>query len=44
MIGVMVLAKTSYLALDKKRNFVDQQVSRSFDKAVFFVNDRKKSS
>jgi NADH-quinone oxidoreductase subunit J len=44
MIGVMVLAKTSYLALDKKRNFIDQQVSRSFDKAVFFVNDKKKSS
>ena len=42
MIGVMVLTKTSYLSMGAKRDFIDQQVSRNFNNAVFLINDKKK--
>jgi len=44
MIGAIVLTKTNYIELDKKRNFIDQQVSRNFENAVFLINDKKSKS
>jgi NADH-quinone oxidoreductase subunit J len=40
MIGVIVLTKINYMKFNKKRNFIDQQVSRNFKNAVFFVNEK----
>lgn len=44
MIGAVVLTKTNYVELDRKRNFIDQQVSRNFENAVFLINDKKSKS
>jgi NADH-quinone oxidoreductase subunit J len=42
MIGAIILTKTNYILLDKKRDFIDQQVTRDPTNAVFLVNDRKR--
>jgi len=42
MIGAIILTKTNYILLDKKRDFIDQQVTRNPQNAVFFINERKK--
>ena len=44
MIGAVILTKTNYIQLNKKRDFIDQQVTRNPEKAVFLINDRKKKS
>ncbi len=41
MIGAIILTKTNYILSDKKRNFIDQQVSRNFENAVFLINEKK---
>jgi len=41
MIGGVVLTKTNYINSDKKRDFIDQQVSRNFENAVFLINDKR---
>jgi NADH-quinone oxidoreductase subunit J len=42
MIGAIILTKTNYILSDKKRDFIDQQVTRNPQNAVFFINERKK--
>lgn len=42
MIGALILTKTNYIRPEHKRNFIDQQVSRNFENAVFLVNEKKK--
>jgi len=42
MIGAIILTKTNYVLSDKKRDFIDQQVTRNPQNAVFFINERKK--
>lgn len=44
MIGGVILTKTHYVEKEKKRNFIDQQVSRNYEHAVFLVNDKKTKS
>lgn len=44
MIGAIILTKTNYVRPEHKRNFIDQQVSRNFENAVFLVNEKKKIS
>lgn len=41
MIGAVILTKTNYKELDKKRNFIDQQVARNFENAIFLINEKK---
>lgn len=41
MIGAIVLTKTNYIKPEQKRNFIDQQVSRNFENAVFLINEKK---
>lgn len=41
MIGTVILTKTNYVLIDKKRNFIDQQISRNYKNAVFLVNEKK---
>jgi len=43
MIGAISLTKTNYAVHGKRRNFVDQQVARNFENAVFLVNEKKKN-
>jgi hypothetical protein len=42
MIGAIILTKTNYVRPEHKRNFIDQQVSRNFENAVFLVNEKKR--
>lgn len=42
MLGGVMLTKTNYIQPNKKRNFIDQQVARNFENAVFLVNERRK--
>jgi hypothetical protein len=41
MIGAIILTKKNYIVTEQKRNFIDQQVTRNFENAVFFVNEKK---
>lgn len=41
MIGTVILTKNNYMRLDKKRDFIDQQISRSYENAVFLINEKK---
>jgi len=41
MIGTVILTKNNYIILDKKRNFIDQQISRNYENAVFLINEKK---
>jgi len=41
MIGAIILTKTHYVRPEQKRNFIDQQVSRNFENAVFLINEKK---
>ena len=38
------ITKTNYINLNKKRNFIDQQVSRNFENAVFLINEKKRAN
>lgn len=42
MIGALILTKTNYINKNKKRDFIDQQVSRNFENAVFLINEKKR--
>jgi NADH-quinone oxidoreductase subunit J len=42
MIGAIILTKTNYVLSGQKRNFIDQQVTRNFENAVFLVNEKKR--
>jgi NADH-quinone oxidoreductase subunit J len=41
LIGTVILTKTNYVLMDRKRNFIDQQISRNYENAVFLVNEKK---
>lgn len=41
MIGTVILTKNNYIILNKKRNFIDQQISRNYENAVFLINEKK---
>lgn len=41
MIGAISITKMNYKNSNKKRNFVDQQVARDFENAVFLINEKK---
>jgi len=41
MIGAIVLTKVNYVN-NKKIDFIDQQVSRNAENAIFLINDKKK--
>jgi NADH-quinone oxidoreductase subunit J len=41
MIGTVILTKNNYMRLGKKRDFIDQQISRSYENAVFLINEKK---
>lgn len=42
MIGAIILTKKNYIVSEQKKIFIDQQVTRNFENAVFLVNDKKK--
>lgn len=42
MIGAIILTKKNYIVSEQKKIFIDQQVTRNFENAVFLINDKKK--
>jgi hypothetical protein len=40
MIGAIVLTKVNYVN-NKKIDFIDQQVARNAENAIFLINDKK---
>lgn len=42
MIGVVVLTKVNYVS-NQKMDFIDQQVARNAENAIFLINDKKKN-
>lgn len=43
MIGAIILTKTNYVRFNKKIDFIDQQVARNPEHAVFLVNEERKN-
>lgn len=44
ILGAVILTKTNYISNDRKRTFVDQQLSRNSLNSVFFARRKKKNN